>query len=408
MSKAFHKAYIVICYVFFILTFILPKAGTKIGSFPLYLSVFVSLCFLFFVFFQNIAWRKVTSINIAFYTSILVCTLCIQFLVYENASMDFVLLFSTVIPLLSFYFVYFFDRYPGDLEGVVRFLGVAFWVLTLYGFAQKVIGDYVVVIPGVTANYAEAIESDFLAKKHNMIWGINYLKLTSTYQNGNLFGVNYVLISWFYFVSLANKGKGFALPLVASVFIILATASASVFIGYASACLIWYVRSLYRRPSIRSVFVVVFAAIIILGFGAFILSSESFIAEVVRVRLLERDWSGGGGRTDKVVDYWSYLENNYMAFFFGSMFDSKQSLLIYEVLFLSILQQVGILVLCLLAVLCFRKLRVIRVYNYDIAFWGYLVSGLADGAFWLPPTAVNFFLLLGLAVSIVKLKSRKL
>ncbi len=92
----------------------------------------------------------------------------------------------TILPLLLLPFLLRgFDLSDSDpLDQLFRWL----WIPLAFGVAQLLLGREATVIPGITVNYTDYSElGDFIFTSKNNQTDVG-LKLTSTYQNGNLFG----------------------------------------------------------------------------------------------------------------------------------------------------------------------------------------------------------------------------
>ncbi|WP_163313918.1 hypothetical protein, partial [Klebsiella aerogenes] len=151
--------------------------------------------------------------------------------------------------------------------------------LVIYALMQKIIGDYTVVIPGITANFQDAVTPNFLADKNNMIWGIHYLKATSTYQNGNVFGANLLLIGFAVIANLRNELKGTIVPLSLLGVVVLLTASASIYLGMIGALLWMFFTAEKKSPMalIVMLLVIVVSAVMFL----ILLNTDNIFSKII-------------------------------------------------------------------------------------------------------------------------------
>lgn len=387
-----------------VITFAFPKAGLKLGGFPLYLSLLSMFAFQL--------WGAACVLKSR--ANLLVCGAIIGSILlffamsassFAHASLPSAQI-SAYLAALSTFIVYFGAvRMESVLMIGRQVIGVCFWFLVLYAFLQKTFGDYAVVVPGLTANYQEAVTPGFLADKNNMIWGLGYLKATSTYQNGNLFGVNLLLIGFAYIAILRERGARFILPLGVMGLACLLTASASVFIGFAVGCMHLLVS--FKAGARSAVFVSIAALAIGFPLFAYIAFGDNLLATILQERLLNRDLTEGGGRVVKVVAYLEALGRDPGLLFTGMLFYSRPFSEIYEITYLSMLQMFGIVVTTVyLAFVGFRTFALRRTI-YLTPVLAYLGAGLSDGASWLPPTMTNFFLVLGICTAWM-MKSRAL
>lgn len=282
-------------------------------------------------------------------------------------------------------------------------LGVA--VILLYGLAQKVLGADRTVIPGLTANSAAANNPLYLAMRYNAIDAAGDLKLTSTYQNGNLLGINLLLL-----LPLAiavTRRKWFRVFLVAAgIFALAYCGSRAVWVGTLTLALVWIYFGVKRLSAKIGMLTAIAGAILIFV----------FFVPIGRTRVLSLVGTGNltswGGRIEpaSILLSESLKDANVRAFFLGP--DQRQMTNIgeqgghaYEILYLAIFQIAGVLgILVWLAPLV---LAIAAIYKYRadpierailISLLAYLVSAIAEGAFWLPPTSFNLYMIVGLGL----------
>jgi len=381
-----------IFWFFIVVTLVFPKAGIKVGGFPIYISILSMLILQ--------AWsipcvlRRIENVGLV--GAVLGSFLLFFVLNANSVGYQYLAapqIFAYLAALSSF--VVLFAAYDMEVRwSVIKgMIGWCFWVLVMYAFAQKIFGDYVVVVPGLTANYQDAMSPDFLAEKSNMIWGLGYLKATSTYQNGNLFGVNIILIGFAYISILREQSRRFILTLCVMGLACLLTASVSVFMGFAAGCLHLL---LSYKGGVRSAVLASFAA---MCFGVpvalYVLFGDSLIATILQERLLNRDLSQGGGRVIKVIGYLEDVGREPELLFSGMLFHPRAFAEIYEITSLSMIQMFGVVVSTAFATFVLLKAWALRGSIYLTPIVAYLGASLSDGAAWLPPTLTNFFIILG-------------
>lgn len=375
------------------ITFVFPKAGFKVSGFPLYASL------LSMAIFQVIGLREcLRSIKEALWVASLLSAFLVFLALNANyigsSSLPLVQIFGYVIALTAmpvFFGARSVELYYRNAEGILRF---AFWIIVVYSFLQKVFGDYALVVPGLTANYQDATTPNFLSEKNNMIWGIGYLKATSTYQNGNLYGVNLLLIGFLYISSLRRQFKSFAIALVAMGLSCILTASASVYLGFAAGAL--HLALSYKGGARAAILLVIATALVGVPLVAVMLSGDSIIFSILQERILNRDLTQGGGRVVKVVGYLDALIEDPLVLFTGMLFYPRVFSEIYEITYLSALQMFGLFVSMSFGLFVAIKSFMLRKTVYFTPIVAYLVAAVSDGASWLPPTMTNFFLVLGI------------
>ncbi|HBW6066374.1 TPA: hypothetical protein ME973_004533 [Klebsiella pneumoniae] len=384
--------------LFIYITLAFPKAGLKISGFPLYLSLISSFYFMALGVKYGFSRRKESLWCIIPIISLLTTLLFNQFsftaVFFSGASyLGIPALLAYIVSIFSFYCYYGAISLKNDHEWKKKLIYV-FYFLIGYVFLQKILGDYTVVIPGVTASFQDALTPNFLAGKNNMIWGMNYLKATSTYQNGNLFGANLLLIGFAVIANYITDKKKIIVPMTLLGITVLLTASASVYLGMAAAIL-WMVFFSRNRNS-ASIIAVFFGGLFLAIIAIVILSTDNIFSQLIYERVLNRDLSAGGGRMEKINDYVEHISQTPWLLINGMLFYNKPFLEVYEILPGAILQIFGISMLVFFVAFIISKIRVFFSSPYILPFIAYFSASLSDGAFWLPPTATNVFIIMGL------------
>lgn len=383
------------------ITFALPKAGAKIGGFPLYVSLISS--FYFMVSGLIFVLKRKTDL---LFVLLAFSLICIMFLFnqlsfagadyYRNGYLGFASVIAYITSFFSF-LCYYGALKIKNAEEWKKHIAVIFYLLVIYALMQKIFGDYNVTIPGITANYQDAMTHDFLAGKNNMIWGIGYLKATSTYQNGNLFGANLLLIGYTVIANKRSENEKIMVPMAFLCIVVLLTASVSIYLGLIIGCLWMFFTSKDNSGSTVVMFwfgVLVLAVILMVMF-----STDNIFLTIIQERLFNRDLSEGSGRIEKIKEYISLVGDNPWVLVNGMLFYSKEFEEAYEVLPVAILQILGLPILIFYILFVVSKLKLIVKSPYILPFIAYFSASLSDGAYWLPPTATNLFILLGLCTS---------
>lgn len=383
---------------FIYITLAFPKAGLKISGFPLYLSLISSFYFMALGVKYGFSRKKESLWCIIPIISLLTTLLFNQFsftaAFFSGASyLGIPALLAYIVSIFSFYCYYGAISLKNDREWKNKLIYV-FYFLIGYAFLQKILGDYTVVIPGVTASLQDALTPNFLAGKNNMIRGMNYLKATSTYQNGNLFGANLLLIGFAVIANYITDKKKIIVPMTLLAITVLLTASASVYLGMAAA-VIWMVFFSRNRNS-ASIIAVFFGGLFLAIIAIAILSTDNIFSQLIYERVLNRDLSAGGGRMEKINDYVEHISQTPWLLINGMLFYNKPFLEVYEILPGAILQIFGISMLAFFVAFIISKIRIFFSSPYILPFIAYFSASLSDGAFWLPPTATNVFIIMGL------------
>jgi len=390
-----------------------PKAGFKWRGIPITIPDIVYLLLLVFAFFRF--WRPFHMSR-----SVKVCSLLMvlgmayfafriwfeQYYGYPAAWADNLaeLTALCIYPLIFFALLFVVDQFR--LEGVVlRVLRGSVVVVLVYGMAQKILGDYRVVIPGLTANWDDAHQPDFLIGKDNMLWGTQTLKLTSTFQNGNILAINLLLLLPLAVALCRSRRSKITVAVLGGLELTLA-ASRSAWAGAAFLALLVLLVN-FKRIDQRLAFGVLVAV------AAFVFL---FYVPVGRERFTQTSNEGlmdMGGRMypasilvqDSVIDN---PDNDVQSVLWGPFRTTRKRVALsggeaYEMFYLSLWEIGGVVGVALwLAPVAFSMMRfyrrrsdpVLRAVFLGIAAWS--VAAIAEGAFWLPPTSFNLWMLIGL------------
>lgn len=372
---------------------LLPKAGVKIGEIPVTIAD-VSFALLFWPALSaartpepggtlRIARRFLLLGMVYFIVSVLEMGLSAENLARVTA--------LCIYPLVFFLFVRNI-RSQQQTSAIARLVGLCLLAVVLYGVAQYLLGTGTVLVRGLTANWSDASDPDFLSQKHNVIDETGQLKLTSTYQNGNILGVNLLLL--LPVASFAWDKKLKFLAHVASIAVIGLTASRSAWAGAVFLLVLWL--SLVRIDWKKRV-----GLAVLLGGCAFLFLFHSPLASLRMEGSAENSLLTWAGRLEGASIIWEdTLTSSAPAILFGL---HPQESFAYEMLYPSIYETFGLvglliwLVPILVSLYAFYKHRddpLVRAAFMGISAW--LFVAVAEGAFWLPPTSFNVWTVLGL------------
>lgn len=380
------------------ITFAIPKAGAKIAGFPLYISLISSFYFMLLGIVE-ILKKKFDIFYLLLpmiFMLIIVFFNQFSFTVFHYSGGPYLNITSIIAYVIS---MFAFLCYYGALgikntDAWKKKLSHVFYLLISYALLQKIFGDYTVVIPGITANFQDAMTANFLADKSNMIWGIGYLKATSTYQNGNLFGANLLLIGFAVIANLKADSKKIIMPLSLLSIVVLLTASASIYFGLIVALAWMFFTS--KTKSTGSLLILLFGLVLLIMAIAVVFSTDNIFSKIIYERIINRDLTQGSGRIEKIISYLDIISENPWVLVNGMLFFNKTFYEIYEVLPAAILQVFGLPMLFSFTFFLCVKVRKLFGTPYILPFVAYFSASLSDGAFWLPPTATNLFIILGM------------
>ncbi|MCI0724722.1 MAG: hypothetical protein L0338_38035 [Acidobacteria bacterium] len=305
-----------------------------------------------------------------------------------------------IYPLIFLAFLQLTSR-PETHCRLRRVVMVGVVVVLFYGVLQKVMGEYTILIPGVTANWHDAQILEFLADKSNLLHETGEVKLTSTYQNGNLLGINLLLFVPLAFVQIPQRWM--KLTFLSTCTVVLAlTASRATWAG--AVFLVLIALYLSRLPKLSKLSIVLL----------FVLSTSVFLqTSVAQTRIVNVPWeelASWGGRMEAASILWSEStqEIHFTMLLLGPWGEHRERIVAegggaYEMFYLALYETAGILGVLVWMAPVFVTLRTFYRYRRDVLIRSVLVGlltwcfvAVAEGAFWLPPTAFNLWALAGI------------
>jgi hypothetical protein len=258
-------------------------------------------------------------------------------------------------------------------------------------------------VPGLTANATDARVPGFLFFKYNTIDPqLQTLKLTSTYQNGNILGINLLLL--FPIAAAAVRRWTLRIPLIGlGLFALEECGSRAVWVGAVTLGLV--ATLFFVRRLIHKVFVGVGLTAAVVAF--------LFFVPIVRTRTIEAGMgkmTDLGGRVDPaaILIEESLRDVNVVAFLVGPDDRTVRSIEAqgggaYDMLYLALFQISGVIgALVWLAPIVWSIWSMSKARSDPlvkatfIGLISYLVAAIAEGAFWFPPTAFNLWMLMAI------------
>jgi hypothetical protein len=307
-----------------------------------------------------------------------------------------------IYPLIFLLMVRMIDN-EVRLKRIIQIMIVSVTVVLLYGVLQRIFGDTALLVPGLTANATDAQVPEFLFWKYNVIdWRLRTLKLTSTYQNGNILGINLLLL--LPIAVTAVRRWTLRLPLIfLGLYCLEECGSRSVWVGTLTLGLI--ATLFFVKRTVHKFFASVGLLLAVVVF--------LFFMPVMRTRTLEagmRKQVEMGGRVEPaaLLIRESLRDTNVVAFLVGPDDRTMRSILAqgggaFDILYLALFQVSGVIGALLwlapvgLSVWTMSKARSDPLVKAVlISLICYLVAALAEGAFWYPPTAFNLWMLIAI------------
>jgi len=364
--------------VIFLVAF--PKGGFKVADIPItwgYVILFLSVPFILPTIFDHgkAYFSKERRLTLG---------LCLPFIVYSifilllgtHESVGFLISFILNILIMPILFMFIFGKLidSRNFESLFKKVFIAcvrfIIIFGLFIFVQRILTGNGLEIPYLTVNIDDFGHID---EKFNLRG--NIMKFTSTYNNGNIFGVCMLLLAPLY--TQIEKYKVYKILFFISIALTLSRTS---WIG-----IILFFMLLFKKNLTT-----------IKGWSILILSIASLvIVTPILLSLLDLDMSflfdkNLGGRSGQLNVFDNFT-------FFGSgHYD-----VIAEIVYASVLQTFGFVGLLLFLVYMFSALIVCLIYkkrkvNLTYDHWGlilYPILCISDGAMLFIPTMVFFWFL---------------
>lgn len=385
-----------------------PKAGIKLSGIPITISMlaFLGLIAIWILKYLSGKKIKISNLHIVIFIGELyfLFRLVFSLLIGEELSN----IVGYILPAAVYPFIFFIITNEIDSEEkynkVMKVLVIGFFVLCLYSFAQYILGISTIDIPGLTVNYTDYQENGeyWYMMKSNGIVEEN-AKIISTYQNGNVFGVNLIIFFPIIYDYLLKNKKN-KLAILSMIFFIV-----TLFLTLSRACWLGIVLFLFFRIILdqenTKKMMVRKMILVLLGIASVIFILKNF--PTVSNRILNMDFEdliSMSGRTEGAIEFLKSMLNDgniFVNLLIGSFSFIKDVGLAYEMTPLAILRIGGIIGLTLwlwgFVKYLFHISKKEKIENsYRLAFIIWFLVAMIEGAYWLVPTAFNLFAMLGL------------
>ena len=403
---------------------LIPKAGFKIGGVPVYVGNILFFFLLIAIFVKP--WRiKISDRNFMFMFLLfpLYCFLrvsvpllagCVELPGPRGAITDITA--NSIYPLI-FPVLIMMIKTEGQLKTLVKIIITCILITIIYDIAQAVFGIGAIQIPGITVNYSDysLAPNNWWRMKFNSISDSS--KIFSTYQNGNLYGVN--MLMFYPLLSLYFHREHGILKSVLLVFsccaVVFLTGSRTVWVGaLLYICLIS--KRLITKGKVKTksfLVTIIFMAAFIFSVGYFV---TVFVPQVGRFlnSLDPKVFLAGAGRTAGAINSFKWIfENGNVFDFMIGLYGTDATAGAYEMTYVAILFSYGIIgfIFWLLPIVIISlRLRRYALITNDIILNGtyrgifiYMACAFIDGGWWLPPTVLNLWLLIAVAYKRIQL-----
>lgn len=290
-----------------------PKAGIKISEIPITVSMLVFIGLVIIWLLKYITGRKIkiTNIHKIIFVGELYFLFRLIFSLLIGEELSNVV--GYMLPAAVYPFIFFIITNEVDTkekyDKIMKILIIGFFVLCLYSLAQYILGISSVDIPGLTVNYTDYQEDgeDWYLQKSNGVTEEN-AKIVSTYQNGNLFGVNLIIFFPIVYDYLLKEKKN-KLAMISMILFIL-----TLFLTLSRACWLGIVLFLLLRIILdqenTKKMMVKKMIIILLGIASIIFILKNF--PTVSNRILSMDFEdliSMSGRTEGAIEFLKSVVN---------------------------------------------------------------------------------------------------
>lgn len=383
-----------------------PKAGIKLSEIPLTVgNVFLAITFFFWTM-KKVMNRRMKINKISYILIILMLYSFIKYLIIGGFVKNIGYIIPLVVYPLMFIIAYDTIDTKEKLQKVIKVICFGFFFICIYALLQYVFGIEKVCIPGLTVNlsdYTTYGANWYLQKNNNNSSEIG-TKIISTFQNGNLYGVNALLIYPIVYGYLKKENKSFLMYVSLALFVI------CVFLSLSRSCWLGIIlfmlfgifleseknkNSLYRKA------IIILMCLVLVG-----VSFKYFPSIATRFSSMDKSSvMSMSGRTEGLTEVLNNFSQYKYIFiwFIGSNGFIENVGLAYEMTPLALLVQVGIIGIVLFYGILYqvwkrmnKKKWLQNAVKLSIFIW--TIVGCIEGAFWLPPTALNIFLILALGL----------
>ena len=396
--------------VFINVTF--PKAGIKLGGIPLTVgNVFLLLTIM--SWFIYVLWKRCFVLSRAETFAIVSCVYwLIRFLlVMAEGRVGLSEWVGFFVPLVVYPFTFIVFNYfitgMEQINFILRMLLVGTIIVFVFGFLQAAFGIEKFSIPGLTVNYTDYISStNWYAEKYNGVQeGIAYSKTVSTYQNGNLLGVNVLLFCPMIYESIKNKTGRHIYMLVFVLFCIL-TGSKTCWVGIVLYLFIKGAVILNRKwaESRKVQFACLIIAVIPVIAAIFLNMFPQIVERFQESFTLKNinDLSGRSESMNRLINYfinkteWLLVGPYGLTSYWGSSYEMAYFCILMLGGLAGLIAFFGPIVYIIVRYFIrhTKESKVLKGITHGVIV--YLIVAFVEGALWLPPTAINLWLVMAM------------
>lgn len=390
--------------VFFNIWF--PKAGIKLAGIPLTVgNVFLAITFICWLL-KKLKNKIIRIHKISYLVGILMIYSIVRYIVLENILENIGYIIPLVVYPLIFFISYDLIDSKQKEEKIVKVICSGFFFICAYALLQYIFGIEKVCIPGLTVNLSDYAKygAKWYLQKNNNSSGVG-TKIVSTFQNGNLYGVNTLLIYpiVYQYYKKMNKTVEMYVSLIIFIICVFLSLSRACWLGIVVFMLfgIFLENEKTKKSLLRKIIMILVCCIAIVSAFKYFPTIATRFTSMDKSSIISMS-----GRTEGLNDV---IKNfmDYKYFFIwliGSNGFIKDVGLAYEMTPLAILVQIGLIGVIIFYSILYKvwttmnkKQWLQSAIKLSILIW--VIVGCIEGAFWLPPTALNIFLLLAIGLS---------
>lgn len=402
--------YLFMLVIFFNVWF--PKAGVKVAGIPLTVGNVFFIILLMFWFGVVLTRNKIKFPKAATILLISVAYFIFKYSYIILKKDNFAASVTFIIPLILYPFALFigYELVTNEYrkEKIINIIRFGFYFLCFYALLQFVVGIGGCDIPGLTVNLSDYREMgpQWYMQKSNGTSEENS-KIVSTYQNGNLFGINLIFIYSliYYYLKHKHREKEIIFSLVLFIACTFLTLSRTCWLGIV---LFIFLEIIMKKEKNKS-------SLFIKGFVVLLCMISLVLVFIYVPSVANRffqtdasDWVSMSGRTEGLVHVIECIfgTDNLILLFLALLIGPKGVIPYYGVAFemfpTSLFAQTGLIGMILLYAFFINVVKELNTKDYvsggvrsSLIIW--LIIGIIECGYWLPPTALNIFLLVGLA-----------
>ena len=387
-----------------------PKAGIKLGGIPLTVgNVFFAITFALWVFIKLRSKTVRVQVIVSSITILGIFYFIIKYTIVYGTIGGIGTSIGYIIPLciypLIFFVTYDFINSKEQIEKIMKVIVYGFFFLCIYAIIQSIVGIENCDIPGLTVNLTDYRQwGDFWYRTKANGTNAENIKIVGTYQNGNLFGISLILIYplVYGYYKKYKKNKILIISLILFIITVFLTLSRACWLGIVLFITFGVVfeRESTKQSLLRKVITIIISIIAIIYVFKYLPTVANRLFDTDK-----EDWVSMSGRTAGAINVFKSLQNSnsILPYIIGPYGIAEYYGLAYEVMPLSVFVQTGIIGLILLYSVFFKTLGLLKNKNYiaksvRLAIIIWLIVGFIECGYWLPPAALNIFMIMALGL----------